>query len=70
MKEQLHNKSEKSKRTRKYFAKTSNFYTLLILQNKTENDDKRCKFTLFCWDILPTKIRYQYLRLHKKSDYF
>ena len=50
--------------------RTSNFYELLIRENKFENNDKRCKFTLFCWNIKPTKIRYQYLRLHKKFDYF
>ena len=60
-KEQLHNKSEKSNRT-------SNNYKLLIVQNNNEDNGKRCKFTFFCWDILPTKIIY--LGLHEKFDYF
>ena len=61
-KEKLYIKSEKSNRK-------GNIYKLLVLQNKNENNGKRCKLTLFCWDILTTKIRYQYVGLHNKFDY-
>ena len=35
---------------------------------KTMTKDVNSRF--FCWNIKPTKIRYQYLMLHKKFDYF
>ena len=67
-KEQLHDKNEKIRRTRRYFPKRNNLYKLLILKRKT--NDTKCKLTLFCWEILPTKRRYQYLGLYTKFDHF
>ena len=64
-KEQLQNKSQTIKRRRRYFAKPSNFYKLLILQNKYETNDIKCKLMLFSWEILSTKLKYQYLGLYK-----
>ena len=69
-KEQLHNKSKTIKRTRRYFAKPSNFYKSLILQNKSETNDIKCKLTPFSCEILSTKLKYQYLGLYKKLDNF
>ena len=68
--EQLHNKSKTIKRTRRYFAKPSNFYKSLILQNKNETNDIKCKLTPFSCEILSTKLKYQYLGLYKKLDHF
>ena len=67
-KEQLHDKNEKIKRTTRYFPKRNNLYKLLILKRKT--NDTKCKLTLFCWEILTTKRRYQYLGLYTKFDHF
>ena len=67
-KEQLHDKNEKIKTTRRYFPKSNNLYKLLILHKET--NDKKCKLTLFCWEILPTILRYQYLGLYTKFDHF
>ena len=42
----------------------------LILEKKIWPNDKKCKFTLFCWEISPTKLKYLYLGLYTKFDHF
>ena len=69
-KEQLHNKSKTSKRTRRYFAKQSNFQKSIILTNKNETNDIKCKLMPCSWEISSTKLKYQYLGLYKKLDHF
>ena len=46
------------------------FTSCEFCKNKNQNNDKRCKFTFFCYDLLAKKIRYQHLGVHKKFGYF
>ena len=46
-KEQLHKKSENINRTGRRFAKTTNFYKSLILENKNKPNDKKTETHTF-----------------------